>query len=109
MSEVLAFSHKSQKAQGAERFPVDYLGPVMGPAAQEIAYLVQLPVEIAAQTVLGVGALVAQQYADISIDGRVSPTSLFLFSVAGSGDPLGERSASAGRQRRCPDRNGRPG
>jgi hypothetical protein len=58
----------------------------MGPAAAEIAYLVQLPVEIAAQTVLAVGALVSQQYADISIDGRVSPTSLFLLSVAGSGD-----------------------
>ncbi len=58
----------------------------MGPAAQEIAYLVQVPIEIAAQTVLAVCALVSQQYADISIDGRVSPLSLFLFSIAKSGD-----------------------
>jgi Protein of unknown function (DUF3987) len=86
MSEVIPICHNGTKSQRAVRFPVDYLGPVMGPAAKEIAYLVQLPVEIAAQTVLAVGALVAQQYADISIDGRTSPTSLFLLSVAGSGE-----------------------
>lgn len=86
MSEVIPICHNGTKSQRAVHFPVDYLGPVMGPAAKEIAYLVQLPIEIAAQTVLAVGALVAQQYVDVSIDGRTSPTSLFLLSVAGSGE-----------------------
>ncbi len=85
-SEVVPISLTGTKSQGAVRFPVDYLGPVLSQAAIEIAYLVQVPVEIAAQTVLAVGALVSQQYADVSIDGRVSPTSLYLLSVAGSGD-----------------------
>jgi hypothetical protein len=86
MAEVIPLSLNGTKSQRAVHFPTDYLGPVMSEAAKEIAYLVQLPIEIAAQTVLAVGALVSQQYADVSIDGRVSPTSLFLLSVAGSGD-----------------------
>lgn len=71
----------------AEPYPVDALGPVLGPAASAISSKVQAPEAIAAQSVLAAASLVAQAQADVLLPyGQTRPLSLYLATVAGSGD-----------------------
>lgn len=71
----------------AEPYPVEALGGVLGPAAAAIADLVQAPVAIAAQSVLAAAALAAQAHADVRLPyGQTRPLSLYLVTVAASGD-----------------------
>jgi hypothetical protein len=73
----------------AEAYPIDALGPVLGPAARAIETLVQVPGAIAAQSVLGAAALAVQGHADVVLPimgGSRSPLSLYLCTVAKSGD-----------------------
>lgn len=68
-------------------FPTDALGPVLSRAAGAIANKVQVPVPIAAQSVLAAAALAAQAHADVMLPfGQARPLSLFLVTVAASGD-----------------------
>jgi Protein of unknown function (DUF3987) len=68
-------------------YPVDALGPCLGPAAVAIAHKVQTPIEIAAQSVLAAAALGAQAHADVRMPfGQPRPLSLMLITVASSGD-----------------------
>lgn len=67
-------------------FPFDALGPILGPAAKRLNEVVRAPDAICGQSVLATAALVTQAHADIHIDGRVHPVSLFLLSIAESGD-----------------------
>ncbi len=77
---------KLPELQPLPKYPLDSLGPLMGGCARAIAEYVQAPPELAAQSVLAMGALMAQQQANIEIDGRVMPLSLFCLSIAESGD-----------------------
>jgi len=71
----------------AEPYPVEALGPVLGRAAAAIAHRVQVPDAMAAQSVLAAAALAAQAHADVTLPyGQVRPLSLFLVTVAASGD-----------------------
>src|SRR6185436_15659946 len=71
----------------AEPFPVAALGPVLSRAADAIARKVQAPAAIAAQSVLGVASLAAQAHADVLLPyGQSRPLSLYLITLAGSGD-----------------------
>lgn len=69
-------------------YPLDALGPVLGPAARAILDITQAPDAIAAQSVLGVASLAVQAHADIVIPatGQAKPCSLFLVTVAESGE-----------------------
>lgn len=69
-------------------FPVDALGDLVGPAAAGVADIVQLPVAIAAQSALAVASLSVQGQIDVEMPygHATSPVSLFLLSVARSGD-----------------------
>ena len=67
-------------------FPVDSLGPMLGGAARAIADGVSAPKELAAQSVLAVAAFAAQDKGNVRMDGRTIPLSLFLLTVAESGD-----------------------
>ncbi|MCH9625810.1 MAG: hypothetical protein S4CHLAM123_09910 [Chlamydiales bacterium] len=67
-------------------FPFEALGPILGLAAQRIHEVIQTSDAIAAQSVLSAAAFATQSFADIHIDGRVYPLSLFLLTVAESGD-----------------------
>lgn len=73
-------------AVGLIPYPLHALGPMLGGAAAAIADGVQAPPELAAQAVLAVAALLAQDKANIAMDGRTYPLSLFLITVAESGD-----------------------
>lgn len=71
----------------AEPYPIQELGPVLGDAAAAIARKVQTPDAIAAQAVLAAASLAAQAHADVLMPyGQTRPLSLYLVTVAASGD-----------------------
>jgi hypothetical protein len=69
-----------------KRFPFDALGPFLGPVAKRIHEIVKAPDSICGQSVLAAAALITQAHADVSIDGRTYPLSLFMLTAAESGD-----------------------
>jgi Protein of unknown function (DUF3987) len=73
--------------QDAEPFPLDVLGPILSRAAKAIANSVQVPDAMAAQSVLAAASLAACAHADVAMPYCQSrPLSLFLITVAASGD-----------------------
>lgn len=71
----------------AEPYPLVALGPVLADAAAAIARKIQVPPAMAAQSVLAAAALAAQAHADVRMPyGQTRPLSLFLVTVAASGD-----------------------
>ena len=71
----------------AEPYPVAALGPILADAAAAIARKIQVPPAMAAQSVLAAAALAAQAHADVCMPyGQTRPLSLFLVTVAASGD-----------------------
>lgn len=67
-------------------FPFDALGPILGPAAREIADAVQAPDALAGGGVLAAASVVAQAHANITmLHGAEVPLSLFIASAADSG------------------------
>jgi len=73
-----------QKSEGK---PIDLtkLGPISEPI-QAIAHITQAPVEIAMQSVLATTALAAQHSGDVETLAGRAPISLFLITVAASGE-----------------------
>ena len=67
-------------------YPVDALGPILAPAARAIMESVQVPDALAANSVLGAAALAAQSHANVQTLGGIRPVSLYLLTIAGSGD-----------------------
>jgi len=70
----------------AKPFPVDALGPILGPAAKVIQRATKAPMAMCGNSVLAAATLAVQPYADIEIDGRVFPLSNFFLTVGGSGE-----------------------
>jgi hypothetical protein len=70
----------------AEPYPIDALGPVIGPAARAIMEHVQVPDALAAHAVLGFAALAAQAHANVQTLGGLRPVSLYMLTVAESGE-----------------------
>lgn len=69
-----------------KRFPFESLGSILGPVAKRIHEIVKAPDSICGQSILAAAALITQAHADISIDGRTHPLSLFMLTAAESGD-----------------------
>ena len=67
-------------------YPIGAMGDLLGSAAKAIAGTVDAPMPIAAHSVLAVSAFAVQDKANILIDGRTIPLSLFLLTIAESGD-----------------------
>jgi Protein of unknown function (DUF3987) len=87
----------------ADPFPVDALGDVLGAAASAIHDRVQAPVAICGQSVLAAAALAGQAHADVLLPigpGQSRPLSLFLVSVA----PSGERKSACDAEAMWPIR-----
>lgn len=71
----------------AEAFPLDKLPPRLQAAVKAITDIAQVPVSLAAQSVIGACSLVAQTRIMVEVPTReVVPASLFLFTIAASGD-----------------------
>ena len=68
-------------------YPIAALGDVLGGAAQSIAAKCQCAPALAAQSIIAVASLAAQRLADVRMPyGQTRPLSLFLFTVAASGE-----------------------
>ena len=82
--------------QSAAPYPIDALG-FLSTAAKAIVGKVQVPAEIAAQSVLSVAALAAQAHADVMLPfGQKRPLSLYFATVIGSGDRKSSADNEAG-------------
>lgn len=76
----------------SEAFPVDELGAIMTRAVKQIAFTIQVPVAIAAQSILANASLAVQGHYDVEmLHGDIKPTSMYFLSVLHSG---GRKSAS---------------
>ncbi len=75
----------------ADDFPVDALGGVLGGAESVLERIIQAPAATTAHSLLAAAALATQAHADVEIDGRCIPLSLFLVSILESG---GRKSAT---------------
>lgn len=70
-----------------EEYPLDALPARLAECIRGLVDIVQIPTSIAAQAVLGACAIVAQTRIEIEMPtGEIIPSSLFLFTVAASGD-----------------------
>ncbi|RON19777.1 YfjI family protein [Pseudomonas frederiksbergensis] len=70
----------------AEPYPVQALGGILGPAVERMAEVIGVPQALAAQSVLAASALATQGHVGLQLDGRNYPLSLYLITVAASGD-----------------------
>ncbi|CRM36032.1 hypothetical protein [Pseudomonas sp. 37 R 15] len=70
----------------APPYPVQALGGILGPAVERMAEVIGVPQALAAQSVLAASALATQGHAGLQLDGRHYPLSLYLITVAASGD-----------------------
>lgn len=78
--------------------PLEALGPVLGPAADAITRVIQVPASAAVSAVLSSAALAVQPHADVVVDGRACPTSMFFVTVLESG----QRKTAADRAALAP-------
>ncbi|MDR7134399.1 hypothetical protein J2X06_001583 [Lysobacter niastensis] len=69
-----------------EPYPLAELGDVLKPAAESIRRVIQAPDAIIGGSLLAAASLAAQAQADVHIDGRTIPLSLWVLSVAESGE-----------------------
>jgi hypothetical protein len=67
-------------------YPVAALGDLLAPAVERMADVIGVPRAMAAQSVLATAALASQAHANVHLDGRIYPLSLYLLTVACSGD-----------------------
>lgn len=70
----------------AQPYPVQALGGILGPAVERMSEVIGVPQALAAQSVLAASALATQGHAGLQLDGRNYPLSLYLITVAASGD-----------------------
>jgi hypothetical protein len=70
----------------AAEYPLDALGSILAPAARCIRDIVQAPDALCATSLLSAASLAVQAHADVEIDGRREPLSLFAVSIAESGE-----------------------
>lgn len=67
-------------------YPLGELGPIIRPACEAIRRVIQAPDAVCAASPLGAASLAVQGLADVHIDGRVIPLSLWLVTVSESGE-----------------------
>ena len=70
----------------AELFPIDALGELLSPVARALIDVIQAPPAMCGQSVLAAAALAVQPFANVSVDGRQYPLSLYCLSVGDSGE-----------------------
>lgn len=69
-----------------EPYPFDELGPVLQPAAESLRRVIQAPDAVCGASILAAASLATQALADVEIDGRTIPLSLWMLTVAESGE-----------------------
>lgn len=69
-----------------EPYPLQELGPTLAPAAEALRRVIQAPDAVCGASVLAAASLASQALANVRIDGRTLPLSLWLLTVAESGE-----------------------
>lgn len=69
-----------------EPYPLAELGPILQPAAESLRRVIQAPDAVCGASVLAAASLAVQALADVELDGRTYPLSLWMLTVAGSGE-----------------------
>ena len=69
-----------------EPFPLDALGDLLGRAAERMRDVIQAPPALCGASVLAAASLAVQALADVVIDGRRMPCSLFAVTIGESGE-----------------------
>ena len=67
-------------------YPLAALGVTLGPMARTLHAAIQAPQAICGQAVLAAGALAVQAHANVVVDGRTMPLSLYCLTLADSGE-----------------------
>lgn len=67
-------------------FPIEALGDVLSGALKAISKTIQAPVALIGQSLLAAASLAVQPFANIVIDGRRHPLSLFAITIGQSGE-----------------------
>ena len=67
-------------------YPIEALGSVLSEPALKTHEVIQSPKAICGQSFLAAATLAVQGFADLEIDGRVSPISNYFISIADSGE-----------------------
>ncbi|MFH1742170.1 MAG: DUF3987 domain-containing protein [bacterium] len=75
-----------RELEPSDPYPLDALGPILGPAARVIQESVQAPDAICGNSILAAAALAVQPFSDVEIDGRKFPLSEFFLTVGLSGE-----------------------
>lgn len=88
----------------ALEYPSGALGPTLGDAVDAIHDVVQSPRALAGQSVLAAASLAAQAHADVLIDGRREPLSLWSVTVGESGERKSAGDTWALREHRAYER-----
>lgn len=70
----------------AAEYPVDALGPVLSGMVRVLTDVNQTPPAMVAQSLLAAVSLAVQAHGDVLIDGRKHPTSLYMVTLAVSGE-----------------------
>lgn len=71
----------------ADPYPVHALGPLLSAAATAIQDVTQAPLALCGSAVLATGSLAVQAHVDVELPtGQARPASLFILSIAGSGE-----------------------
>ena len=83
-----------------EPYPLNELGPILAPAAESLRRVIQAPDAVCGASILAAASLAVQAQADVDIDGRIIPLSLWLLSVAESGERKSAVDAEAMRAAR---------
>lgn len=69
-----------------EPYPLAELGPILAPAAAAMRGVIQAPDAVCGASVLAAASLAVQGLADVRIDGRSVPLSLWMLTIAESGE-----------------------
>lgn len=95
LASLLEMSQKSQVSQPEplrrpvpppEQYPLQELGETLAPAAEAIRHVIQAPDAICGASILAAASLATQGQANVMLDGRVMPLSLWCLTVAESGE-----------------------
>jgi hypothetical protein len=81
----------------AERYSVEALGPTLGQMATALQEATGAPLPLCGSSTLATAACSVQPHGDVVVDGRISPLSLFIGSVAESGERKTTIDRGAGR------------
>lgn len=81
----------------SEPYPIAELGTILAPACESIRRVIQAPDAVCAASLLAAASLATQGLADIEINGRTHPLTLWLVTIAESGERKSASDAEAMR------------